>query len=273
MKITVLIENTTINDDLKPQHGLSLYIETKKHKLLVDVGCDGLFLENARKLGIDISKVDTLIITHGHYDHGGGLRAFLEVNKKAKVYLQATAFDRHFMRVLKFIKINIGLDNKLKVNPQIILVDGDCRIDGEIMLIADPTGKELLSKFNKPLWAKQGKHSAPDEFAHEQSVIISENKTVLIGGCAHRGIANIIADAKVKIETPIDVCVSGFHLFNPITKATEDADKVKRLANKLKTHSAKYYTCHCTGKNAYEALKAEMSDSMDYLATGRVIQL
>lgn len=272
MKITALIENATINNDLKPQHGLCLYIETESHKLLVDTGADGLFLENAKKLGIDIAAVDTLVITHGHFDHGGGLKTFLQVNKTAKVYLQDTAFGRHFIRVLKLVKVNIGLDAKLKDHPQIVFVKGDYRIDDEIMLLANPAGKKLLSKFNSTLWAKAGRQSVPDDFNHEQSVLISSGKTVLIGGCAHRGIANIIDDAKAKIQTPINACISGFHLFNPATKATENPDKVKLLAEELKKHDTQFYTCHCTGIKAYEILKAEMQDSIDYLATGQTLE-
>lgn len=201
------------------------------------------------------------------------MRQFLEVNKTAKVYLQAFAFGRHFVKVFGFIKVSIGLDKKLKDHPQIVLVNGDYRIDDEIMLIANPSGRELLSKFNSTLWTKHGKNSAPDQFEHEQSVLISDGKTVLIGGCAHRGIANIIADAEAKSQEQIDICISGFHLFNPATKATEDAERVKQLAAKLKTRETEFYTCHCTGTKAYEILKSEMPDSMNYLKTGQSLEL
>lgn len=220
MKITALIENTTSKQDIKPQHGLSLYIETQKHKILIDTGSDDTFLSNAQKLGIDISAVDIMIITHGHYDHGGGLKTFMLANKTAKVYVQATAFDRHYTKILGLFKINVGINNTLMTNSQIVLVDGDMHIDDEIRLITYPTGNKLLPKFNKSLFVKKDNRYIRDVFDHEQSVIIADNKTVLIGGCAHRGIVNIINDAEQKKGKPIDVCISGFYLFNPLTKAT-----------------------------------------------------
>ena len=81
MKITALVENTTNNPSLGTQHGLSLYIEANGRKILFDMGADGLFLENAEKLGIDIAGVDLAIVSHGHDDHGGGLGVFLEKNQ------------------------------------------------------------------------------------------------------------------------------------------------------------------------------------------------
>lgn len=175
--------------------------------------------------------------------------------------------------MLKIIKVNASLDKKLKDHPQIVLVKGDHRIDDEIMLIANPIGRELMPKFNKMLLTKNGKHATPDEFQHEQSVLITSGASVLIGGCAHRGIANIVADAEQKHDKPIDICISGFHLFNPASKATEDPDTVKRLAAVLKTRNTKFYTCHCTGIKAYEILKAEMQNSVDYLATGQTLEI
>jgi 7,8-dihydropterin-6-yl-methyl-4-(beta-D-ribofuranosyl)aminobenzene 5'-phosphate synthase len=77
MKITTLIENkNTENPELISEHGLSLFIEKNGKKILFDTGSSGIFTENARKLSIDISAVDLTIISHGHYDHGGGLKAF-----------------------------------------------------------------------------------------------------------------------------------------------------------------------------------------------------
>ena len=78
MRITSLVENTT-KSELKTKHGLSLYIETKSHKILFDLGSDSTLFENAMKRNIDISKVDTVIISHGHFDHGGALKKFLNI--------------------------------------------------------------------------------------------------------------------------------------------------------------------------------------------------
>lgn len=91
MKITVLVENTS--DFLPTRHGLSLYIETELHKILFDMGPDETFLQNAETLGIDLSAADIAFLSHGHYDHGGGLAAFLEINHTAKVYLQKARFS------------------------------------------------------------------------------------------------------------------------------------------------------------------------------------
>lgn len=273
MKIVALLENTTKNCDLEPRHGLSLYVETKKHKLLVDAGGGEEFARNARKLGVDLAAVDIAVITHGHSDHGGGLKRFLDINKTAKVYIQASAFEPYYKKIKGFIKAYIGLDKKLKNNPQIVLVNGDMRIDDGICLITNPSQNDLMPKFNASLLEKDGKKVIKDRFNHEQSVIITENKTVLIGGCAHRGIANIIKDAQLKIKKPVDVCVSGFHLFDPVSGAVEHEDVIKQLSKLLLAGCTQYYVCHCTGVKAYEILKTLMKDRINYLATGDVLEV
>ena len=97
MTITALVENTA-KGDLKAVHGLSLYVETPGHRLLFDLGPDGTLLKNAGRLGIDLGRVDTVVISHGHYDHGGALAAFLEVNHTARVYVQRRAFAPHYSK-------------------------------------------------------------------------------------------------------------------------------------------------------------------------------
>ncbi len=98
MIISVLVENTSPRADLGCEHALSLYIATKEHRLLFDTGASGLFAQNAHKLGIDLADVDTVILSHGHYDHGGGFKTFLDINKKAALYLREGAFDRRVAR-------------------------------------------------------------------------------------------------------------------------------------------------------------------------------
>ena len=91
MKIINLIEDTKGIEGCVYEHGLSFYIETKNHKILMDTGATDAFLENAKVLNVDLAKVDTVIISHGHYDHTGGLLAFAKLNPEAKIYIQKSA--------------------------------------------------------------------------------------------------------------------------------------------------------------------------------------
>ena len=103
MKIISLLENTTRREDMLTEHGLSLYIETDTHKILFDMGQTDAFYENAKTLGVDISAVDFAVVSHGHYDHGGGLAKFLEVNSHAPVYIMRDAFLPHYNAKGKYI--------------------------------------------------------------------------------------------------------------------------------------------------------------------------
>jgi len=87
LKIITLHENRAISKKYKCSHGLSLYIETSKYKILFDTGTKDLFVHNANKLGVRLEDIDIVIISHGHYDHGGGLETFLKLNSKTKIYM------------------------------------------------------------------------------------------------------------------------------------------------------------------------------------------
>jgi len=84
MKIITLLENTSLQPELTSKQGLSLYIETSHKKILFDTGPDQTFIENAKKLKIDLSTIDLVFLSHGHYDHGGGIPAFQKLNKTAR---------------------------------------------------------------------------------------------------------------------------------------------------------------------------------------------
>ena len=263
MKITALVENTT-KTDLKVKHGLSLYIETAKHKILFDVGPDDTLFHNADRLGIDLSMVDTVIISHGHGDHGGGLESFLKINQTAKIYLQESAFEPYFAKVV--IKVNIGLDKTLKTNPQFILLNGDHKIDDELNLFTVSDSQRCHSPANDTLYDKNGN----DPFTHEQNLVITEDKTALIMGCGHCGIVNILS--KAKEYNPV-LCVGGYHLYNPTTKQTAPTSLLDEIAVEMKTYSGtEFYTCHCTGTKAFDYLSKQLPQ-LHYLSCGEVINL
>ncbi len=264
MKITSLVENTS-NCELKAKHGLSLYIETQKHNILFDLGPDSTLFDNAEKRNIDLTKVDTVIISHGHTDHGGALRYFLKINDKAKIYVQRKAFEPHYSKTL-FLKLPIGIEKKLSTHRQVILIDGDYKIDDEMLLFTVNEIGKCRSDANDVLYDKNGK----DDFSHEQNLIITENQPVLIMGCGHAGAVNIMD--KAKIYQP-KVCVGGFHLYNPITKKSVSSELLNKISEALKTYAnTKFYTCHCTGQKAYEYL-SKQTPNLFYLSCGEELEI
>ena len=271
MRITALLENTTVNTALKPKHGLSIYIETNNHKILFDLGPDDTCLNNAQALGIDLAEVDTVVISHGHYDHGGALANFIKINDKAKLYLRRQAFEPHYHKRL-FIKKYIGLDPELSDNDRIIFADAAMRIDDELFLFSDIEGQPD-TKSSRALLKKTSAGYARDDFTHEQSLIVTEgDSAALFSGCSHRGISNILRAAD-RHQSKIQAVFGGFHLFNPATNAVEQPEMVERLANELSKRDTVFYTCHCTGKSAFDTMRGIMGNKIQYLSTGSVVEL
>ncbi len=273
IKVITLVENTSTSSDYVHKHGLCLYVETVKHKILFDLGSNGLFLENAKKLGVNIAEIDTVIISHGHSDHGGALKIFLENNNTAKVYVRRNAFDSHKIKVLGLL-FNVGLDNSLKNHPQIVLTDARTVIDDELMLFSDIDTHDFPTKANKKLYAQIDGKMKSDDFTHEQNLIIAEgeNKT-LFAGCAHAGIVNIKDKAEQIINGKLNSIVAGFHLYNPTSRKRESDDLIYGIADRLNDGDTMYYTCHCTGKKVYEMMKKRLSDRIQYISVGTKLEM
>ncbi len=257
MKITALVENTSNIPEIGAEHGLSLYIETCSHKILFDMGQSDLFYKNAVKLGINLAEVDVAVLSHGHYDHGGGLKTFLSINNKAKVYLNKNAFESHYNG-----EKYIGLDMSLKDSERLVFVNDYFKIDDVLSLYSlnDIERKHDLGSFG--LSKVQNGVMVPDDFLHEQYLLIEENSlSVLISGCSHKGIMDI-ADF-----FDVDTIIGGFHFSKlPLN------DMLKSYALHLKNTQTEFITCHCTGENQYEFMQNYM-DNLSYISAGESVEI
>ena len=273
MIVKVLVENTSVSSEYKSKHGLCLYVQTQKHKILFDLGSNNLFVENAMKLGVDIGEIDTVVISHGHIDHAGALALFLQINHTAKIYIRKSAFDKHFTKVFG-LPFSVGLDSSLKGNSQIIFTKDYEVIDDELTLFSGVESNELTATSNRSLLAEINGKKQPDNFAHEQNLLICEgSNAVLFAGCAHAGIVNIKARAEQLAHGNSLKIIGGFHLYNPISKKHESKDLVQKIADRLNDSVTSYYTCHCTGQWAYSFMKEKLKDNLKHLSTGDEVEL
>jgi len=271
IRAIALVDNTSSSADLKTVHGLGIYIETRKHKLLFDLGPDDTCFVNAEKLGVDLAEVDTVVISHGHYDHGGALARFLDINGKANIYIRRQAFEPHFARAGGEDEF-IGLDPELAKDVRIVFTDSAVEIDDELFVFSD-IRQSLGTQSSLALFKGAPDEFVQDDFDHEQSLIVTtEGKAVLFSGCSHSGIPGILS-AALRRQPYIDAVFGGFHLFNPNTGVYESDELIETLAGELSMETPVFYTCHCTGDNAFARMRETMGEKLQYFSVGSIVEL
>jgi len=276
MKITTLLENTSCRADVVHAHGLSQYIETKNHKILFDMGPSPAIMDNARTLGVDLAAVDIAVLSHGHDDHSGGLAAFLACNKTARVYLSRLAFGPYYAMDAGKAPEFIGVPEEVKTyEDRLTLIGDELKIDGELRLFSNVKTADYRSHANDKLKEKRGEEYPMDEFRHEQNLLICEgDKTVLLAGCSHRGIVNILRRAEELLGRAPNAVFAGFHLHNPGTGETEPRELVEAVGRELLARrDTVYYTGHCTGPDAFAILKAQMGDRLHHMTGGGTVEI
>lgn len=258
MKIIALAENTSKRPEIGCEHGLSLYIEAAGQKILFDMGQSALFAENAAVLGADLAAVSLCVLSHGHYDHGGGLARFLQINEKAPIYMHKDAFLPHYNGTERYI----GLDTSLGAHGRIVFTEGRVLLGEGLTLVSASEIPRRHPKIAHGLTERVKDGFIEDDFRHEQYLLIEDaGKRVLISGCSHVGILDIASHFKP------DVLIGGFHFSKlPPTEALASA------ARELAALKAAYYTCHCTGVEQFEFMKKYMP-RLFYLGGGQSIEI
>lgn len=258
MKLKIIIENTVFQSDAKAELGFCLYIETEdNHKILFDIGQTDLFAYNAQLFDIDINEIDSLVLSHGHYDHTGGIEKFLQLNNHADIYIKEGYDTPKFNKIGKYIGVptNIHIpQDRLHITKEIT------KIAEGIYIIPNIKIYDARETHFTHLTVRDGDNLKEDSFEDEQFLVIQKNnKLSLVSGCAHRGIVNTIQSAIEHFDVPIDLVIGGFHTLH------EDEQTIRQLANKLNQLSIdRIITCHCTGIDQYAQLKNEYKGNIQY---------
>lgn len=270
MRATVLADNIA-GGELRGEWGLSIYIEYEGQNILLDTGASDLFLKNAAGLGKDIASVDYAVLSHAHYDHSDGMRAFFARSAAAPFYLREGCGENCYAKKWIFHKY-IGLPRGIlaEYKDRIVYAQGDFSPSPGVFLIPHKTaGLEEIGRRNR-MYLRAGGGWRPDDFAHEQSLVFdTAGGLVIFNSCSHGGAAAIIDEVKQTFPgRPVRALIGGFHIFHL------PEEEVRRLAWDIRdTGVREIYTGHCTGGRSWRVLKEELGGMAHQLSVGLVIEL
>ena len=248
MKIINLMEDTLGENQVYAEHGFSVYIETPHHRLLADTGASEKTWENAKRLGVDLGSIDLVFLSHGHYDHSGGILSFAEQNPDAGIYMHARAVHEYY-NLKDGREKYIGIDPRIRQLPQVILLEGDCEIDPELSIFSGVTGRRKWPKSNLTLKRKTEDGFVQDSFDHN-------------------GILNILDRFRELYGRDPDMVISGFHMMKKTEYEADEAELIRDAAKELRGMDTRFYTGHCTGIPAFEMMREIMGEQVRYMHSG-----
>ncbi|AYD40249.1 MBL fold metallo-hydrolase [Clostridium fermenticellae] len=243
MKLKVLVDNNTYIDQYYyGEPGVSYYIEDEGTRILFDVGYSDIFLKNSSALGVDLSNINKIIISHGHNDHTGGLKYYFSHDYKNNVSIIAH-LDAFKEKIEGDLKISSPiLEQELKKRCNLILSKTPKEVSENIIFLGEiPRTNDFENKI--PI----GRHAVcgtfVDDYVMDDTALAykTQRGIYIITGCSHSGICNIVEYAKkVCSDNRVLGIIGGFHLF-------EINESVKRTIDYLRQNNIKeLYPCHCT---------------------------
>jgi 7,8-dihydropterin-6-yl-methyl-4-(beta-D-ribofuranosyl)aminobenzene 5'-phosphate synthase len=275
LTVTILVDNRSHNSSLLSEHGLALWIEMDDHKILFDTGRSDMVLYNAGLLGIDLSTAESLVISHGHYDHSGGIADIIKINPSINIYCHPGIFLSRYSRqpdgAMKSIGISDNVSDSLHriessikwVSKPLVKFGGDFGITGSIPRRTDfeNTGGDFFLD-------QQG--DIPDPIEDDMSIWFRTAKgLVIITGCCHSGIINTINRIfEISGERNLHAVIGGFHLKNASSQSLECTFNALQSIS-----SCKFIACHCTGENSVRYLQSKTDLSVVNGGAGMVFEV
>ena len=246
LKITVLVENTAGKLGVLAEHGLAYLIETSGEKILFDTGQGFVLKHNLERLGLSLADVNTVVLSHGHYDHTGGLHTALSMMNSPAVYAHPAAIEPKYVCYQNAPSRKISIpdaDRKALLQTHWVRTEAPTKLPGGLRLTGPIPRTTDFEDTGGPFFL-DAKCTVPDELPDDQAAFIETEKgTVVILGCAHAGVINTLRTIQSLTEhRPIHTVIGGMHLIHA------DENRMSRTLKELRQMNIQQlYPCHCTG--------------------------
>lgn len=252
MKCIILADKRKRNDEYRTEEGLSIYLEHESNKVLLDAGMTDAFIYNSRLLNVSLDEIDTVVLSHGHYDHGDGLQYL----SNKKLILHSNCFTRRYSKRRDYAYAGIfNTKEELSSKYQIKEMDHSYEIYPNIFYIGEVKRIYDVPSKNLPTVLLDMNHNIKMDDIHDDTgiVIKTDSGIVVIASCSHSGIDNIIEQAKqITSENRVLCVIGGFHL----REVDEYTDQIIKYFKE--NHIQSTYMGHCTKDEVIDYFKEKL---------------
>lgn len=269
IRITVLIENTVNLRGLRAEHGLAFHIQAGRHQLLFDTGQSNLLLQNARNLQLDLRDVEAVVLSHGHYDHTGGLKAVNELARHTQLYLHPAAMSPKFAGQSDGKSRRVGMsEESLKVvgnaAPSAIWTQSPTEVVEGIFVTGEIPRQNNFEDTGGRFYLDEA-CSQPDPLVDDQALFFDTREgLVVVLGCGHSGVVNTLEHIRrITGNRPIRAVIGGMHLLNASPERMSKTLEAFRQWN-----IQQLIPGHCTGIAAVAQLWTAFPGRCSSCATG-----
>ncbi len=275
MRVYILADNRTRRRGFLAEHGLSVFIEHERMNILFDTGQSDVYCHNASLMNVDLNKTDIVVLSHGHYDHCGGLVYFPKSDKVPKVYIHEAAFEKRFVvnsdkKTCREIGIPWLVDDYGYIKDKLVFTGGNIQIAPDITLCGEIPETTVFEGVDAGFYTGDGTNKAADMMKDEQMLVFDTEKGLCIFlGCSHPGIVNCLNHALSLFPGKrIDTLAAGMHL--------ESASPVRlqmTIEHMADLNIGRIIPMHCTGIFAISEMKRLLGNRCLPLCAGDTLSI